>query len=64
MLPWVGRALRARRWADRDSKLAWRTDGSESRPYLRSGAARGHAGMVTCGHGEMALEMNYYLPGR
>ena len=29
------------------------TDVMQSRPYLRGGAARGHAGMVTGGHGEL-----------
>jgi len=43
-LPRVGRARRARRWAARDSNLAWRTDGSESRPYQdATRAARGAA---------------------
>ena len=33
-------ALRARRWGDRDTCVCPRTDGSESRPYLRAARAR------------------------
>jgi hypothetical protein len=42
----VGTALRAVRSAA----------GSENPPYQRGGAARGHVGKVTWGHGEMAGE--------
>jgi hypothetical protein len=50
LLSWVGRALRARRWADGDTKLSWRTDGSESRPYQRAGNQRGTGDRIgSCG---------------
>ena len=44
--------------------VSLRTDTTQSCPYQRGGAARGHVGTVTRGHGEMASETSQHQLGQ